>query len=200
MTVGFIAQTAGIFTVTNIDDLLMLALFFGQVAGRRGGASRVVIGQYLGFVAILAMSLLGALGAALLPESVIPYLGLLPLLLGLRGAWQVWRDRGLDGDDDRRTPRDTGPAVLTVAAVTLANGADNIGVYVPVFAAAGTSSLIVYGVVFLALVAIWCVLGRFFATRPVIACALGRWGHILFPLVLIAIGLLILIEGGAFAL
>lgn len=28
----------------------------------------------------------------------------------------------------------------------------------------------------------------------------GRWGHVLLPLVLIAIGLLILIEGGAFGL
>jgi cadmium resistance protein CadD (predicted permease) len=55
-------------------------------------------------------------------------------------------------------------------------------------------------VVFLVLVAVWCFAGRFFATRPVIAKVLARWGHILLPLVLIAIGLLILIEGGAFGL
>ncbi|MGW5329432.1 hypothetical protein [Streptomyces sp. NPDC004014] len=30
--------------------------------------------------------------------------------------------------------------------------------------------------------------------------ALSRWGHTLLPLVLIAVGLLILVEGGAFAL
>jgi cadmium resistance protein CadD (predicted permease) len=35
---------------------------------------------------------------------------------------------------------------------------------------------------------------------PVIAKALSRWGHILLPLVLITIGLLILIHGGAFGL
>ncbi|MFF3878658.1 hypothetical protein [Streptomyces sp. NPDC001978] len=46
--------------------------------------------------------------------------------------------------------------------------------------------------VFLILVAVWCFAGRFFATRPVIAEALSRWGHILLPLVLIAIGLFIL--------
>ncbi|MGI5508494.1 hypothetical protein [Streptomyces sp. CA-106131] len=39
--------------------------------------------------------------------------------------------------------------------------------------------------------------GRFFAARPLVAMALSRWGHILLPVVLIAIGLLILIEGGA---
>jgi cadmium resistance protein CadD (predicted permease) len=50
------------------------------------------------------------------------------------------------------------------------------------------------------LVAVWCFAGRFFATRPVIAKALSRWGHILFPLVLTALGGLILVEGGAFGL
>ncbi|MGW7440168.1 hypothetical protein [Streptomyces sp. NPDC054849] len=48
--------------------------------------------------------------------------------------------------------------------------------------------------------AVWCFAGRFFATRPVIAKVLASWGHILLPLVLIGIGLLILIEGGAFGL
>jgi cadmium resistance protein CadD (predicted permease) len=45
-----------------------------------------------------------------------------------------------------------------------------------------------------------CATGRFFATRPVIAKALDRWGHIVLPVVLVAIGLFILIEGGAFGL
>lgn len=49
----------------------------------------MALGQYLGFGAILAVSVLGALGAGLLPEPVVPYLGLLPLLLGLRAAWTV---------------------------------------------------------------------------------------------------------------
>ncbi|MEV5899936.1 cadmium resistance transporter [Streptomyces sp. NPDC052127] len=58
----------------------------------------------------------------------------------------------------------------------------------------------VCAVVFLILVGMWCLAGRFFAPRPVVAKALSRWGHILLPVVLIAIGLLILIEGGAFGL
>jgi cadmium resistance protein CadD (predicted permease) len=90
--------------------------------------------------------------------------------------------------------------VLAVAAVTVANGGDNIGVYVPVFATAGTGGLVVFAVVILVLVAVWCAAGRFFATRPIIARALSRWGHIVLPVVLIGIGLLILIAGGAFGL
>ncbi|HEX5876841.1 MAG TPA: cadmium resistance transporter [Actinomycetota bacterium] len=203
MDLRLLGQAVGMFAVTNIDDILILALFFGQAASAgagRAGAIRVVLGQYLGFIAILVAAIVGALGAGLLPESVIPYLGLLPLLLGLRAAWRAWRDRR-NGDDDTDEPAAAGgPGILQVAAVTLANGGDNIGVYVPVFAVAGTSGMVVYVSVFLIGVGLWCAAGRYFATRPVIAKALSRWGHILLPVVLIGIGLLILIDGGAFGL
>jgi cadmium resistance protein CadD (predicted permease) len=193
---GLIGQAAGMFAVTNVDDIVLLALFFGQAAGQRGGAVRVVAGQYLGFAGILAASIVGALGAGLLPDAVIPYLGLLPLLLGLRAAWQAWRSR--QGVDQETVTTGTGPTVPAVAAVTFANGGDNIGVYVPVFATAGTGGLVVFAVVFLVLVAVWCAAGRFFATRPIIARGLSRWGHVVLPVVLIGIGLVILVEGGAF--
>ncbi|MGW4600576.1 cadmium resistance transporter [Streptomyces sp. NPDC004457] len=198
MNLGIVGQAAGLFAVTNIDDILILSLFFAQGAGRHGSAGRIVIGQYLGFSAILAVAVAAAFGATFLAESAIPYLGLLPLALGLKAAWQAFKHRH-DEDDEQETS-EGGPKALEVAAVTFANGGDNIGVYVPVFATAGVGGMSVYATVFLILVALWCFAGRFFATRPIIAKALSRWGHILLPLVLIAIGLLILIEGGAFGL
>ncbi|MET9608250.1 cadmium resistance transporter [Streptomyces sp. NPDC006512] len=201
MNLGIIGQAAGLFAVTNIDDILILSLFFAQGAGHRGSTRRIVLGQYLGFAAILAVAVAAAFGATFLPESAIPYLGLLPLALGLKAAWQAWKDHREGGaDEEEAQDKEGGPSPLEVAAVTFANGGDNIGVYVPVFATAGIGGMTVYAVVFLALVAVWCFAGRYFATRPVIAKALARWGHILLPLVLIAIGLLILIEGGAFGL
>ncbi|MFC4949239.1 cadmium resistance transporter [Pseudonocardia sp. GCM10023141] len=83
MSCGLVGRAIGLFAVTNIDGIAVLALFFGQAANRRG-VPRGVIGQYLGFAAILAAAILGALGAGLLSETVIPYLGLVPLVLGLR--------------------------------------------------------------------------------------------------------------------
>ncbi|MEU7099485.1 cadmium resistance transporter [Streptomyces longwoodensis] len=201
MDLGIVGQAVGLFAVTNIDDLVVLALFFAQGADHRGSARRVVLGQYLGFAAILAVAVAAAFGATFLPETALPYLGLLPLALGLKAAWRAWRDRRDGGpeEEDERSGAG-GPGPLEVAAVTFANGGDNIGVYVPVFATAGTGGMSVYAVVFLALVKVWCAAGRYFATRPVVAAALARWGHVLLPLVLVTIGLLILVEGGAFGL
>ena len=111
---------------------------------------------------------------------------------------KAWRNRKPGDRGGQAESGPGGPTILKVATTTFANGGDNIGVYVPVFTNVGTSGTIVCCVVFLVLVGVWCAAGRFVATRPVIAKPLGRWGHILLPVVLITIGLLILIEGGAF--
>ncbi|MEU7766694.1 cadmium resistance transporter [Nocardia sp. NPDC049190] len=184
--------------VTSVR-ILISALFFGHTA-TRVKAIRLVIGRYLGFAAIVAAAVVGALGVGLLPESAIPYLGLLPLLLGARAGWKAWREHGDSTEEDQLRDGGEGPGIVQVAAVTLANGGDNIGVYVPVFAVAGVTGMAVYVVVFLLGVALWCVAGRYFDTRPLIAKALSKWGHVLMSIVLIGIGALILTEGGVFGL
>ncbi|HEU5419828.1 MAG TPA: cadmium resistance transporter [Streptosporangiaceae bacterium] len=185
--------------MTNVDDILVLSLFFGRSAGQRGAARRITAGQYLGFTVLLAVTA-AAYGATFLPGSAIAYLEFLPLALGLRAAWQARKDHKRDGDGEERQDRQDGPHPLQVAAVTFANGSDNIGVYLPVFARSGVAGVAVYAVVFLVLVGVWCAAGWFFATRPAVAGVIGRWGHIAHPVVLIALGLFILIQGGAFGL
>ena len=199
MILSSVLQAIGLFIVTNIDDIIVLSLFFARGAGQRGTTARILAGQYLGFGGILAAAVLVTLGAdAFLPPQAIPYFGLIPLLLGVWAAWQAWR--GDDDDDDEAKVSGKNVAVLTVAAVTFANGGDNIGVYVPVFLSVGPAAVIAYCVVFLALVAVLVVLAKFVATRRPIAEVLERWEHVLFPIVLIGLGLFILVEGGAFGL
>jgi cadmium resistance protein CadD (predicted permease) len=198
MNPRIIAEAVGLFAITNVDDIVILALFFGRGEGKRGAARRVVVGQYLAFIAILAIAIGIAYGAGFLPRQAIAYLGLLPIGIGLWEAWKLWNHRAEDGNRQANTGE--GAAVLKVAATTFGNGGDNIGVYVPVFATVSTGATIIYAAVFLVLVGVWCAAGRFFATHPVIARALSRWGHLVLPVVLVAIGVFILVEGGAFGL
>lgn len=203
-----VAEAAGLFALTNIDDLLLLAMYFGRSAGEPGAGRRIVAGQYLGFGALLVIIGSAAYGATFLPESVIPYLGLLPLAIGLKEAWEAWNERRDDDDDDepadkaesKAEGKQDGPGMLRVAIVTFVNGGDDIGAYVPVFVKAGAAGIAVYVAVFLILVGVWCVAGRFLASHSAVVRALDRWGDILEPLVLIGLGLVILIQGGAFGL
>ncbi|GAA1472350.1 MAG: cadmium resistance transporter [Corynebacterium aurimucosum] len=192
-------QAIGLFAATNIDDIIVLSLFFARGAGQRGTTARILAGQYLGFAGILGAAVLVTMGAgAFLPSTAIPYFGLIPLGLGLWAAWQAWR--GDDDDDDEAKVAGKKVGVGTVAGVTFANGGDNIGVYTPVFLSVEPLAVVAYCVIFLALVAVLVALAKYVATRPPIAEVLERWEHILFPIVLIGLGIAILVSGGAFGL
>ncbi len=199
MILSAILQAVGLFIATNIDDVIVLSLFFARGRGRSGTTVRILVGQYLGFAAILTAAVLVSLGAGVfLPEEAIPYFGLIPLFLGLWAGWQAWQSD--DDDDDDAKVAGKPVAAWAVAAVTFANGGDNIGVYVPVFLNVGVAATVAYCVVFLVLVAALVVLAKFVAGRPGIDEVLERWEHVLFPIVLVGLGIGILYTGGAFGL
>lgn len=71
------------FAVTNIDDIIILLLFFSQVDNKLA-CQQIVAGQYLGFTAIIIASLLGFFGGLIVPRSWIGLLGLLPIAIGIK--------------------------------------------------------------------------------------------------------------------
>ena len=192
-------QAVGLFIATNIDDIIVLSLFFARGAGQDRTTIKILLGQYLGFLGILTAAVLVSMGAgAFLPEEAIPYFGLIPLTLGLWAGWQAWQHG--EEDDGAKIAGSRAVSVWAVAAVTFANGGDNIGVYVPVFLNVGAAATAAYCVVFLVLVAALVIIAKFVATRPGVDEVLERWEHVLFPVVLVGLGVVILVSGGAFGL
>jgi cadmium resistance protein CadD (predicted permease) len=186
------AATAGtglaIFAGTNVDDLLILTVLF--VSARRGRPRRreITAGQMLGFTALLAASAAIALGLGAVPEQWIRLLGVLPLGIG---AWGLWR--GLRASDDAAPPP-LAASLWSATALTIANGADNLSVYPPVFRALGAGPAVVTGVVFYLGVAIWCAAGMLLSTHRGVVGVLEKVQHWLGPLVFIALGVAILLD------
>ncbi len=175
--VSVVAAATVVFAVTNIDDLVVLTVWFSSPQlGRR----EIVAGQYLGFGAIVALSVIGAVGLLVVPERWVGLLGVIPLALGIRGL--------LHRSDDQPVMV---AGVLGVAGVTLANGADNISVYVPLFRKVGGTSL-VYIAVFMVFVVVWCAIAAFLARRNAVIATMARYGHWLVPVVFIVIGAVLL--------
>jgi cadmium resistance protein CadD (predicted permease) len=184
-----------VFAVTDIDDLVLLAAFFGD---RHLRQSAIVMGQFAGIALLTAASALAAWAAIAIPPGWISLLGVLPLGLGLFKLRELWRHRTADDDDaaealqaERRLEGKLHSQILGVAAVTVANGADNLSVYIPLFAA-NFAALPLFVLVFAVMTAIWCVLGYALVRNPAGAAVMNRWGHILLPVVLVALGLHIL--------
>src|ERR1700690_2276462 len=174
-----LAASVTTFAATNLDDIFLLTIFFA----RRVPTRRIVAGQYLGFAAIVAISFALVWGVSLtIPPVWMRLLGILPLAIGLK---ELIHTHQFKSGEVGRTDRSF--SVLSIAAITLANGADNVGVYVPFLVATRTHLrliLIVYGL----LVLVWCAVGKWFGRHALILKSLARWGHWIVPLVLISLG------------
>jgi len=86
----------------------------------------------------------------------------------------------------------TAQGVLPVAGITIANGADNIAVYTPVFRTMQVADTVVLVAVFAVLVAVWCAVASWLGSHRRVIAVVERYGHWLVPLVFIAIGAVIL--------
>ncbi|WP_230687246.1 cadmium resistance transporter [Catellatospora vulcania] len=185
-----LGAAVALFAGTNVDDLIVLTVLF--LSSRTTGRPRrweIWTGQYTGIAALVGVSALAAAGLTVVPDRWVGLLGLIPLLLGVRALIQTLRSRG-----------DGGPApavattALAVAGVTVANGADNIAVYTPVFRTVGVTDSLVTVAVFAVLVAVWCAAAAWLGAHPRVVAFIERYGHWLVPAVFIAIGLLILVN------
>ncbi len=183
-----LSTAAAVFVATDIDDLVLLTAFFADARLRRGA---IVAGQFLGIAALIAVSVAAAFAALAVPPHWPALLGVVPLALGLWKLPALWRGPDADDESEMTGAATRGRAarsqVLAVAAVTIANGGDNLGVYIPLFARDPTV-LPLYVLAFAAMTAVWCVAGYVFVRHPAGAALMRRWGHALLPVVLIALG------------
>lgn len=193
---GAIILGITLFVASNIDDIFILLAFFSD---RRFRKDQIILGQYLGIGLLTGISLIAAAVSLVLPPAYVGLLGLAPIAIGIKRLY----DRA-DEDDDANVARAGGKPgignIASVAAVTIANGGDNIGVYVPVFATRSRADLTVIVVIFGVMTGLLCLLASWLVNHRTIGAPIRRYGRVLLPLVLIGLGCLILYEAGSFSL
>ena len=180
------------FASTNVDDAFVLLAFFSDPKYR---AAQVVAGQYIGMATLIGIAIAVALATMALPTSYIGYLGLLPILIGAKRLIAAIREQRAGTEWHLKVESD-GRAIASVASITIANGGDNVGTYVPLFAKVNGTGVVLISVLFFVLTAIWCIAGKLLVSHPVLGLHIRRWGHIVVPFVLMAIGVYILIKSG----
>lgn len=194
-----VITAGGAFMATNVDDIVVLTLLFSRLP-HRGRALPLMVGQVLGFSLLVLISLLGVFGRQTLPHGGLALLGLLPIALGVRrwqqaGGLAIAPPAAMDDNPSGSGLTGAGPLaeLLGMAGLTLANGSDNIGVYLPLFAQADRATVTVTLVTFAAALALWMALAWSLTRAPALAPLLQRYGSALVPAVLIGLGLLILL-------
>ncbi|CAG9951239.1 unnamed protein product [Clonostachys rosea f. rosea IK726] len=166
-----LGEACATFAITNIDDLFVLITFFAEATTSRVLAPwKIVIGQYIGFTIIVCISMIGFGLSLVLPSEPIGFLGLFPILLGI---WNCW-----------------GKGIFKVTLITLMNGGDNIGTYIPGSASRNRSIRVVYYI----LLGLLC-LGSFLAMRQRHILALvQKYVDYVIPLLYTGLGIFIIIK------
>lgn len=191
------------FASTNVDDLFILMMLF-TVTSQSFRPHHILSGQYLGIITLIAISVIGSLIGIVIPKVYIGLLGFFPIYLGIRKFFSK-------DDDSDSSPVVTpdkkyvlasiiSPATLTVASITIANGADNIGIYIPLFVNLTPTNLVFTICIFLMMVFVWVKIAEYLVQHPRLKNTLARYNHVLFPCILIGLGIYILIESKSYTL
>lgn len=173
------------FAGTTLDDIFVVTVIFAAARSRQD-QMRIVCGEYIGIMTTFFLGIVGALAANLIPDRFIGLLGLVPIALAI--AEIIEHHRG--ESEEEKSPKSLG--ILSVALLSLSNGGDNIGVYIPMFASYSVPQLAVTGIVFLLCIGVFCLIAKSIGSLPVLRRFILRYKHILVPAILLLLGLYIL--------
>src|SRR6266404_8188472 len=178
--VAVVGLAVVVFASTNLDDVFVLVTFF---ADKNFRVRDVVIGQYAGVSTLYAISAIAALISLIIPPTYIGLLGLAPIVIGIRKLYNLWRGR--KNEEERSSSTKAHGRMLAVAAVTMANGGDNIAVYTALFATRSGYEVPAIGIVFAIMTGLWCLAAHWLVNHRALGAPIRRDAHRVVPFVLI---------------
>lgn len=189
-----IVTAAILYIVTALDLLVILLMFFARAKTRKEYRD-IYIGQYVGSVALIVISLFFAFVLNYVPEKwILGLLGLIPIYLGIKVA--IYGDS--DGEERAKkelNEKGLSKLVGTIAIITIAScGADNIGVFVPYFVTLSVTNLLLTLFVFLILIFFLVFTAQKLANIPGVGEIVEKFGRWIMAVIYIALGLFIIIE------
>ena len=179
------------FIATTIDDLFLDMLFFAQATTKKQVQS-IFAGKYVGIGILVLLSCLGAYGLQFVPEQYIGFLGLIPIAIGMKEGLENFKKSEKDGSEEQ--PEISKGFLWSVVLVTISSGADNIGVYIPLFVNYSMMQMVAVVITFAVMVACWCFLGKTLCSLPYLRKFLLKYKQIIVPVVLICLGIYIILE------
>ena len=187
--------TAAILYIATAVDLLVILLIFFAKAKTKKEYRDIYIGQYVGSVTLIVVSLFFAFVLNYVPEKwILGLLGLIPIYLGIKVA--IYGDS--DGEERAKkelNEKGLSKLVGTVAIVTIAScGADNIGLFVPYFVTLSVTDLLITLFVFLILIFFLVFTAQKLANIPGVGEIVEKFSRWIMAVIYIALGLYIIIE------
>ena len=186
-----------LYSGTAVDLLIILMLFFAKRKSRKD-IINIYLGQFLGSVSLILISLLFAFVLNYIPsKEILGLLGLIPIFLGLKVLLLGDSDGEAIAKDGLR--KDDKNLIFLVAMITFAScGADNIGVFVPYFTTLNLTNLIVTLLTFLVMIYLLVFSAQKLAQVSSVGEILEKYSRWFIASVYLGLGIYILIENNVF--
>ena len=186
-----------LYSGTAVDLLIILMLFFAKRKSRKD-IINIYLGQFLGSVSLIFLSLLFAFVLNYIPsKEILGLLGLIPIFLGLKVLLLGDSDGEAIAKDGLR--KDNKNLIFLVAMITFAScGADNIGIFVPYFTTLNLADLIVALLTFLVMIYLLVFSAQKLAQVPSVGETLEKYSRWFIAVVYLGLGIYILIENNIF--
>ena len=181
----------------SLDLLIILMLFFAKRKSRED-IINIYLGQFLGSVSLILLSLLFAFVLHYIPsKEILGLLGLIPIFLGLKVLFLGDSDGEAIAKEGLR--KDNKNLIFLVAMITFAScGADNIGIFVPYFITLNLADLIVALLTFLVMIYLLVFSAQKLAQVPSVGETLEKYSKWFIAVVYLGLGIYILIENNSF--
>ena len=186
-----------LYSGTAVDLLIILMLFFAKRKSRKD-IINIYLGQFLGSVSLILLSLLFAFVLNYIPsKEILGLLGLIPIFLGLKVLFLGDSDGEAIAKEGLR--KDNKNLIFLVAMITFAScGADNIGIFVPYFITLNLADLIVALITFLVMIYLLVFSAQKLAQLPSVGETLEKYSRWFIAVVYLGLGIYILIENNSF--
>ena len=186
-----------LYSGTAVDLLIILMLFFAKRKSRKD-IINIYLGQFLGSVSLILLSLLFAFVLNYIPsKEILGLLGLIPIFLGLKVLLLGDSDGEAIAKDGLR--KDNKNLIFLVAMITFAScGADNIGVFVPYFITLNLANLIVALLTFLVMIYLLVFSAQKLAQVPSVGETLEKYSRWFVAVIYLGLGIYILVENNSF--
>lgn len=183
------------YLATSIDEIPVLYMLYTN-SSNKGKGKTITFTYFLGTFSLVTLGLLGAFGLVQIPAKwLIGFIGLVPLGMGIKML--------VDSDDDEekaKTAANKRKALWArVLVVTLALGADDLGIYIPLFTTMTGWQILQMIFVFAIGTAFLCLISYRLTHIERITSFIENKERYIVSIIFVAIGIFVIYDCGTFA-
>ena len=183
--ISIIVLSTMAFVSANTDGMIIAIAY---LTDPNYDSKNILFGQIIGFWFLTVVSLILAQSLFFIPKESAKWLGIIPIVFGLA---KLLKYSSRDAVKPTSMPP-RGRQIQEISILTVATGADDVLAYTPIFATRTFHEVTILSIVFVAMTIIWWMVAKWLADHGIIRKVVSKGGPILVPLLIIALGVIII--------